>query len=297
MITFRDYWASRGGFTIRIPELQLSGGRNFLIGRNGSGKSTLLLSIAGLIDGGGSIEIDGTDISKMPPEERRIGLIPQDLLLFERMSVEDNLKTSIRYGKGDSNIYDEIVEEMEIGSLLKNKAGEISMGQAQKVAIARALISRPSVLLMDEPFSFLDEIARLGTISLIDDYSKKYGFEYLYATHNSRDLDNGFSNLVSIDGGELVESVDSTEVIKHFRTLSLLDYKNLMSIEGRFYVLTDESIEFSDTSGDRFEVVGHGSKKYIRFRIGNEYFFATTSKEINGRYVKVNLTKGREVEY
>ncbi len=297
MITFREFSVMREGFRLEIPDLRLSGGRNFVVGRNGSGKSTLLHSIAGLIKGKGIIEINGVNINDLPPEDRKVGLIPQDLLLFGRLSVENNLKASVKYAHGNLDIYREIVEELHIKSLLPRKASEISIGQAQKVAIARALISEPSLLLMDEPFSFQDEISRLGMISIIDEYSKRYGFEYLYATHNSRDLDNGFSNLVSLDSGEVVEAVDSFNGIQHFRTFSLLDYRNLISNEGHYYLLGDESLDFNDQSGNQYEIVGNDSKRYIRFKLGGEFFFASPSKEINGKFVKIDLSKAKEILY
>ncbi len=297
MIHLRDYKVRRGDFTIDVPDLSLSGRRNFIIGKNGSGKTTILQSLTGLIESSGVFEVNGTDLSEFPPEHRNVGYLPQDLLLFGNMTVENNLTSSIKYGKGKMNIYEELVARMDLSKLLKKRTTEISFGQAQRVAIARAIISNPAVLLMDEPFSYQDEISRLGLISLIDELSIKYDFDYIYATHNSRDLETGFSSLISIDGGRVIEAVDSVSNIEHYRTLSLLDYKNLVSIDGHYYVISSGAIEFSDTEGSEYDIVGIEPNKYLRFKLGDNYHFSTLTEQPAGRFVRVNTDKAREVVF
>ncbi len=297
MIRLRNYGVKRGEFTIDIPELNLVGRRNFIIGKNGSGKTTILQSLAGLIESSGVFEVNGVDLSELPPERRRVGYLPQDLLLFGNMTVDNNLKSSIKYGRGKTSIYAELVARMDLTKLLKKRTGDISFGQAQRVAIARAIISNPAVLLMDEPFSFQDEISRLGLISLIDELSTKYDFDYLYATHNSRDLETGFSSLVSIDGGRVIEAVESVSMIQHYRTLSLLDYRNLVSIDGHYYVINWGAMEFSDTEGSEYDIVGIEPNKYLRFKIGDNYHFSTLADSPTGRFVRVNTEKAREIVF
>jgi ABC-type sugar transport system ATPase subunit len=297
MIHIENYVVERGGFRMEIPDLTFEGRKNFIIGKNGSGKTTLLQSLAGLVDSSGVFEVGGENRGEYPPEQRGIGYIPQDLLLFGKMTVRANLMSPVRYGKGDVSIYSELVDRMGLVSLLSKKANEISMGETQKVAIARAIISKPSVLLMDEPFSFQDEIARLGMISLIDELSEKYGFDYIYATHNSRDLELGFSNLVSIDRGRVIEAVDSLSKVEHFRTMSLLDYKNLAIVDGKYYFLNEDSLKFSDQTGDEYEIVGNEPEKYVRLKIGGNYFFVSISKETSGKYVKLDLNNATEIDY
>lgn len=297
MITLSNFSLSRGKFSIAVPSLIMRERRNFLIGRNGSGKTTLLEAIAGLIQSTGEIRVNESEINILPSEKRKVGMIPQDLLLFRTMKVEENLMLPIKYGKGDIDIFNDIIEELEIKPFLNRKTSEISQGQAQRVAIARAIVSRPDILLMDEPFSFQDEIARINMISLVDDYSKKYGFDYIYATHNGRDLEGGFSSLISIDDGKIVECVESTEKITHFRTLSLLDYKNLVSIDGRHYFLGEDALDFNDYSGSEYEIIGGNSNRYIRFKIEGRYYFATIRGETKGKYVKIKMDRVTELEY
>jgi molybdate/tungstate transport system ATP-binding protein len=297
MIVFEDFSAVRGAFRVEIPELELRGRRNFLIGRNGSGKTTLLQAIAGIIEGRGRISVNDKEINSLAVQNRKAGMIPQDLLLFRTMNVDENLKLPVKHGSGDISLYRQIVKEMELDGLLNRKVAEISQGEAQRVAIARAIISRPMLLLMDEPFSFQDEVARLSMISLVDDYSKEYGFDFIYATHNGRDLDGGFSTLISIDNGRIVEAVSSLSEIEHFRTLSLLDYRNLVSLDNSFFKLTDESLSFSDTRGSEYEIIGDGPNRYIRFKIEGKFHFATIKGEIRGRYVNFDMAKAKSIPY
>ena len=297
MIRLKDYSVKRGSFTLLIPDITLDGKRNFIIGKNGAGKTTLLQSMAGLIESKGEFEVNGRSISSLEPQKRKIGYIPQDLLLFGNMTVEGNLLSSIRYGNGDIEVYREVTDRMSLDPLLPKRTNEISLGQAQKVAIARAIISRPSVLLMDEPFSFQDEISRLGLISLIDEFSRKYDFDFVYATHNAKDLELGFSSLISIDEGKVVEVVDSVSKITHYRTLSLLDYKNLASLNGRYYLLIEKSIEFSDISGNDYEIVGTDENRYVRFSIDGNYYFASIKAIPTGRYLRLLPDLARELIY
>ncbi len=297
MIRLKDYSVTRGGFTIFIPDITLEGKRNFIIGKNGAGKTTLLQSMAGLIESKGEFAVNGRSIGLLEPQKRKIGYIPQDLLLFGTMTVDRNLLSSVRYGSGDIGVYKEVIERMDLGPLLTKRTNEISLGQAQKVAIARAIISRPSVLLMDEPFSFQDEISRLGLISLIDEFSRKYDFDFVYATHNAKDLEVGFSSLISIDEGKVVEVVDSVSKITHYRTLSLLDYKNLASFNGRYYLLTEKSIEFNDISGNEYEIVGTDENRYVRFSMEGNYFFVTITAIPAGRYLRVLPDHAKELIY
>lgn len=295
MIRFKDYSVTRGNFTLYIPDITLEGKRNFIIGKNGAGKTTLLQSLAGLVESKGLFEVNGRSLGSLEPQKRKIGYIPQDLLLFWTMTVEGNLLSSIRYGNGDINVYREVIDRMGLTSLLQKRTNEISLGQAQKVAIARALISKPSILLMDEPFSFQDEISRLGLISLMDEFSKRYDFDYLYATHNSKDLEVGFSSLISIDEGQVVEVVDSISRIDHYRTLSLLDYKNLASLNGRYYLLTEESLEFNDLSGYEYEIVGNEENKYVRFSIDGNYYFTSITSAPSGKYLRILPDQAKEL--
>lgn len=297
MIRLRNYSVKRGNFLVKIKDVQLEGRRNFIIGRNGAGKTTLLQSIAGIIDAEGELLLNSHNLTNLPPENRGVAMIPQDLLLFPALTVEENLKISIKYGKGDQGIYTKIIAEMELNDLLLRRASEISQGQAQRVAIARAIISKPKLLLMDEAFSFQDNIARLGMIGTIEDLSREYEFDYIYATHDPADLENGFSNLVSIDKGDIVENTTSLQEIRHFRTLSLLGFKNLIQIDNKFFAVDEKAISFSNLPGIEYDVVGNGPSSYLRIKIDGKYFFISSNDANRGRYLNIDKSMLREIEY
>lgn len=138
--------------SLSVPDGEIVG----LIGRNGVGKSTTLKSIMGLIKTtGGSIIFDGNDIIKMPTYERvkkGIGYVPQGRDIFPYMTVQENLEMGLQPLGGKGKIPDYIYELFPIlPEFAKRKGGDLSGGQQQQLAIARALAAEPEILILDEP--------------------------------------------------------------------------------------------------------------------------------------------------
>lgn len=138
--------------SLSVPDWEIVG----LIGRNGVGKSTTLKSIMGLIKTtGGSIIFDGNDIIKMPTYERvkkGIGYVPQGRDIFPYMTVQENLEMGLQPLGGKGKIPDYIYELFPIiPEFAKRKGGDLSGGQQQQLAIARALAAEPKILILDEP--------------------------------------------------------------------------------------------------------------------------------------------------
>ncbi len=285
MLKIENLRTNRGDFYLYVQDLEIAGRNSFIFGRNGSGKSTLLLCIAGLQVHEGKIMKNNRDITSLPPEKRDIALIPQELDLFPNMNVMKNITISIRYGKGNDEILDEVIDALGIRRLLSKKTWELSQGEAQRVAVARALVSSPSLMLMDEPFSMQDEISRINSLSLIDDLSKKYGFEYIYVTHNPKDLDLGFSTLVTLDGGKVVESTHSPEEIVHYRTLSLLDYARIINLNGKYYRISEEKIKFNEFNGYDYEVFNNDGVYLLKILIEGNYAFIRFHGKIGGKKI------------
>lgn len=133
-----------------------AGGVMCLMGRNGVGKTTLLKSIMGLLPiRGGRIVFDGVDLAGRRPEERAacgIGYVPQGREIFPNLTVAENLRIGLLGGGGRRGEYDEVFELFpKLRTLLARKGGVLSGGEQQQLAIARVLLARPKVLLMDEP--------------------------------------------------------------------------------------------------------------------------------------------------
>ena len=127
-----------------------------LLGRNGVGKTTLLKSLMGLVPiRSGGIEWQGRDIARRTPYERArsgIGYVPQGREIFSRLSVEDNLRMGLSYCSADTRIPGELYELFPVlGQMLHRRGGDLSGGQQQQLAIARALAPGPRLLILDEP--------------------------------------------------------------------------------------------------------------------------------------------------
>ena len=161
-----------GSHILRGVSVSASAGKiTVLLGRNGVGKSTLLKSLMGLIPiREGSIKLNGVDLTKSTPYERAIagiGYVPQGREIFNRLTVEDNLKIGLASRPGNTPIPNELFELFPILHQMRHRrGGDLSGGQQQQLAIARALASGPQLLVLDEPTegiqpSIIKEIGRV----------------------------------------------------------------------------------------------------------------------------------------
>ena len=160
-----------------------------LMGQSGCGKTTILEALAGLrpLDGG-SIRLADRDVTHFRPAERRIGYVPQDGALFDTMSVRDNLGFALEV-RGDSRPaiakrVEELAGFLEVSHLLDRQPHKLSGGEKQRVALGRALASRPPVLLLDEPLSSLDDDTRDRLIGVLDRLRGAREVTVLHVTHN-----------------------------------------------------------------------------------------------------------------
>ncbi|WP_353234941.1 urea ABC transporter ATP-binding subunit UrtE [Diaphorobacter ruginosibacter] len=146
-----------GSHILRNVSLRAEAGKvTVLLGRNGVGKTTLLKSLMGLVPiRSGSIEWQGTDISRRAPYDRArggMGYVPQGREIFSRLSVEDNLRMGLAYKPGRTQIPPELFELFPVlKTMLQRRGGDLSGGQQQQLAIARALAPGPRILILDEP--------------------------------------------------------------------------------------------------------------------------------------------------
>ena len=147
-----------------------------IVGESGAGKTSLIESIAGLRRAVGRVVIDGTDVSHLAPEQRKIGYVPQDVALFPHLDVRSNM----RYGGSED--FDAICDTLELRPLLDRSPTTLSGGERQRVAIARALMTRPRLLLLDEPLASVDQPLR-ERILLFLRRVRDRGLPMIYATH------------------------------------------------------------------------------------------------------------------
>ena len=183
-----------GNFHLQLKAEFSSRGITGILGRSGSGKSTLLKAIAGFIDDDiGQVRWRGKQWQqgkeRYPIEHRRIGFVSQASDLFPHLTVEQNLLYGFkRLGKLDQlqmqARYLELVELLGLQHLLERHCVGLSGGEQQKVALARALLSAPELLLLDEPLSALDEASKPEVLYFIRDLSQRYQLPALYVSHS-----------------------------------------------------------------------------------------------------------------
>jgi molybdate/tungstate transport system ATP-binding protein len=178
-----------GGFALKQVSFDIpAGGYGVLMGKTGSGKTTILEAICGLRDiDEGTIRLAGMDVTRLPPGDRGIGYVPQDRALFQTMTVRQNLSfaPSIKgwtRDQADARVA-ELAGLLGIASLLDRSTAGLSGGEAQRVALGRALAARPTILLLDEPLSALDDETWEGMIELLGEVRRATGVTTLHVTH------------------------------------------------------------------------------------------------------------------
>lgn len=160
-----------------------------ILGPSGVGKSTLLKIVAGLEQpDSGRVLLDGTDITALPPERRGFALMFQDFALFPHLNVQDNVAFGLREKGLSKNLARAqacaLLQDFGLRSLVTAKVWQLSGGEQQRVALARALITQPRVLLLDEPFSALDEANALRLRTEFRQRIASAGMAALLVTHD-----------------------------------------------------------------------------------------------------------------
>lgn len=179
-----------------------------LLGPSGCGKSTTLFMMAGLSEvTEGKIFFGDRDVTKIPPEDREIGLVFQNYALYPHMTVEDNImfpliNRRVEKMEARKRAY-EMAKLVQIEGLLERKPKALSGGQQQRVAIARALVKRPQVLLLDEPLSNLDAKLRVETREEIRRIQQEIGITTIFVTHDQEEAMSISDKIAVLDQGSL----------------------------------------------------------------------------------------------
>lgn len=179
-----------------------------VLGASGCGKSTVLRAVAGLLPiWGGEIAIGGRVVAgpgvHVPAERRRVGLVPQDAALFPHRDVARNIAFGLRRGPGRAERVAELVSLVGLEGLERRMPYELSGGQRHRVALARALAPRPSVLLLDEPFSALDAGLRAGLRAQVRDVLRVSGTTGLLVTHDQTEALSMADRVAVMTGGRI----------------------------------------------------------------------------------------------
>src|SRR5690242_2539476 len=222
LLEIRNITRRFGDFTaVDDVSLNIEAGEFFcLLGPSGCGKTTLLRMVAGFdVPNGGSIWLDGRDMTGVPPERRNVHTVFQSYALFPHMTVAQNIAFPLKMaGVADAEIaarVEEALEDVSLQGMAVRYPNELSGGQRQRVAVARALINRPKLLLLDEPLAALDaklkEHMQLELITL----QREVGIAFVYVTHDQQEA-LALAHRIAVMNHGRVEQVDEPSKIYGF---------------------------------------------------------------------------------
>jgi molybdate transport system ATP-binding protein len=188
-----------------------------LFGPSGCGKSSVLSVLAGLIQPkdarlvvGGRVLQNGA--KALLPRKRCIGLVVQDAMLFPLLDVRANLRFGRARAKGKTS-FDDVVKLLEIEDLLDRQVRNLSGGESQRIALGRALLSEPDLLLMDEPFAPLDAARRDRLVGMLSEIRQSWNLPMVLVSHNPADIRSLSDEVFRMDHGRIVgqERIDRSE--------------------------------------------------------------------------------------
>ncbi len=201
-----------GSFALDIAFAGPGDGVTALFGPSGAGKSATLAAIggtgrpdAGHISLNGEVLVDIAGGVNVPAERRRIGWVYQDARLFPHMPVRANLLYGFRRARGRRRIaVDDVVAVLAIGHLLDRRVAALSGGERQRVALGRALLSQPDLLLLDEPLAALDEARKAEILGFIARLKAEFRLPMVYVTHSMAEVRAIADHMVRLDQGRVV---------------------------------------------------------------------------------------------
>ncbi|MGM0635613.1 MAG: ABC transporter ATP-binding protein [Bacteroidota bacterium] len=199
-----DFWIQRGDICA-------------VVGESGSGKTTLIRLIAGLEHpDSGSIVINGKEVSSIKkvvvPEKRNVGMVFQEYALFPHLSVIDNVLYGLSKLKNKKDRALEVLELVGLKAYKNRYPHELSGGQQQRVALARALAPKPSLLILDEPFSNLDAMMRNQLRNEVFNIIKKTGVTAIFVTHDTQDALAVADEILILQNGKLVQKDEASQL-------------------------------------------------------------------------------------
>ena len=234
----------RGDFSLDLSLNAADGDTIGLLGPNGSGKSTTLRCLAGLdapqtgrIDIAGVTVVDTARGIDLPPDQRSVGFVFQDYLLFPHMSVLDNVAFGLR-ARGEARQSAERrarewLDRLEIGDLASRKPGRLSGGQAQRVALARALVIEPDLLLLDEPLAALDAGTRASVRSLLRRHLADFHGAVVMVTHDPMDAMVLADRVVVLEDGHAVQAGTPGDVARRPESTYVAQLVGVNMLRGR----------------------------------------------------------------
>jgi putrescine transport system ATP-binding protein len=273
-----------GDFTaVNDVSLKIYKGELFcLLGGSGCGKSTLLRMLAGFEQPTeGRIEIDGQDMAGLAPYDRPTNMMFQSYALFPHMSVEKNVAYGLRRdGMGKAEAMEKVAEMLGLVQLSKfahRRPHQLSGGQRQRVALARSLIKRPKLLLLDEPLGALDKKLREETQFELVKIQESLGVTFIVVTHDQEEAMTLSTRIGVMDAGEIVQVGEPPEIYEHPNSRYVADFIGSVNMfEGRVTADEADYIEIAAPEiGDQIHV-GHG----VSCMPGQQVWYAVRPEKI-----------------
>lgn len=266
MIDVRGVQARLGSFELRDVTFVVPAGQyGVVIGPAGSGKTTLLETIAGIIPlRGGTVTLDGRSAQALPPEARKLGFVYQHGYLFPHLSVDEN----IAYGAASPQIASEAAKRIGADELSGRPVRALSGGERQLVAIARALAAKPSILLLDEPFSALDPRRRVRVRREVRALHHEWNLTVLQVTHDFTEAGLLGDVAILLDGGRVLQSGPPERVFREPASPYIAEFLGAENVlAGTVHHLRDVAPDWSPSDGSVPDVSARG-RHAIEFRSG-----------------------------
>jgi len=272
-------------FSLTVPR----GSFTTLLGPSGCGKTTLLRIIAGfLTPDAGTVLIAGEDQKDTPPERRRTGIVFQDYALFPHLTAGENLAYGLRVRRVGAveraARVGRIAGALGLGDLLARYPEELSGGQQQRLALGRALILEPRVLLMDEPLSNLDAKLRFRVRDELKDLQKRLGITTIYVTHDQEEALMMSDHVAVMNNGRLEQAGTPVDLYERPRTAFTADFTgpaNIVTVSGRLLLVRPEWAEANAAGGGVDAAGGAGGPLRIPGRVvGTDYLGAVTRARV-----------------
>ena len=235
-----------------------------LLGASGCGKTTLLRMLGGFeIPSSGRIFIDGEDMTGVPPYDRPVNMMFQSYALFPHMTVEQNVAFGLKQdGVPKAEIADRVatmLELVKLGGLGKRKPHQLSGGQKQRVALARSLVKRPKLLLLDEPLGALDKKLREHTQFELVSLQDKLGVTFIVVTHDQEEAMTLASRIGVMNHGEIVQAGTPSEIYEFPGSKFVADFVGSVNIfEGKLIEDEPEHVRIASDELGATIYVSHG---------------------------------------
>lgn len=234
-----DIIKTQGTFTLQASAA-VEGQRTGIFGQSGCGKSTLVHLVSGLLQPDrGEIILEGetlfssTKNISLPPEQRRIAIVFQQAMLFPHLGVKANLMYGYKRCSAVNRRIDPqaIIDVLQLEPLLKRGVNRLSGGEKQRVALGRAVLSNPRLLLMDEPLSALDDALRFQIIPYLKSVSAEFGIPYLFISHSVLEMQLMTDRILVMKEGKITEETTPDQLARNRMAGSQTGYINLLPLQ------------------------------------------------------------------